>query len=181
MRKAIISFMILSLSIGLSNCTAKQSNNIATIAPLVQNYSTPTQKTKTEIKTASQVYMKTKDSALKWSNDAILINVHSSLGGYWNMYYYSKEKNMVFVYLDFENLYQEVKLNSVTDLPRFIKAPYQKIENWKIDSDKALALSGKDFYVDMFIEYNPNTKTMEWKIADFNSIYVDINTGTVRK
>jgi hypothetical protein len=179
--KKLFYFSILLISlIGLNSCSSEQESSLV-MAPLIQaqDYA-PASETQKENITALQTYLKTKDSAKNWSKDAILVNIFSNLDpGNWTIYYYSKNKGMLFTYSSVLDSYQEEKLND-PELPLFLKAPYREIKNWQVDSDKALALSGKESYLDMYMEDNQLTQKMEWHISFFSSVFVDIETGAVR-
>jgi hypothetical protein len=176
MKKALYFSVLLVSLTGLFGCNSRTDSTLV-MPTLTGNYAV--NDTQKENPTASQIYLKTKDEAKKWSKDAILTNIFSNLEGPWNIYYYSKGKGMFLIYSNITNTYNEEKLNA-PDLPLFLKAPYREIENWKIDSNKALALSGKNSYLDMYMEYNQVSKKMEWHISFFSSVYVDIDTGAVR-
>lgn len=180
-------FIILSslLCISTSSGCSNQQNNL----PL-QNITNPqiasSQLNKNEIGSAFKIYEKTKDNAKKWSKDAVLINVYSNYLKEWQIYYYSKSNEKIYVYNDDTSKYIEVSLNdpiAVGLLPSFIRAPYKEIVNWKIDSDKAFELAGKesDAALDVFMEYDQKSKKIEWNISSLDSIYVNIETGQVRK
>lgn len=185
------SAILISLT-GLYNCNSRQDSTLV-IPPLTQNYAAISN-TKEQITTAYGVYLKTKDNAKKWSKDAILINVYLNSNDHdtnyernWSIYYYSKDKEKIFSYYDNNTgKYNEISLNdplSIGLLPRCINAPYREIENWKIDSNKALELSGinSNAVLNMFMEYNQKSQKMEWNIISLDDVYVDINTGAVRK